>query len=474
MPYGRGISSYAKSLMLRACLYRLTWVGVPFFGLYALFIQDKGISAGQFSLLLMIASVAGFVLEVPSGVLADRWDRRHVLHLSSVLFFSMFVFWLLVPNFWGFAVGFALWGAAASFWSGTLNALLYDNLNRRDLAQEYAKVRAYSETLMAVAAGVGLLLASPLFTLGGYRLVGAVTLVVALVHIGTVFLLPHSRASDGAGDSAGDSDSADNLSGSPAPDTDADAKPDTPAAELTPGSYFATLRAGVNQVAHTAVLRTLILAFMACATVLGVEEYLPRLWNGQGLSTAQVPISIAVLAAMAGLGNAVAARASRFNSWVCAGMAGSTVATLGIGALISNFWGVGLTVLGFGLGLCLITALDIRMQDVIAEQTRATVGSITGLSDAIGSLVCFAVIGGLATFITLAQATMWLMVGMAPVMIALYWHAVRLAVQVAPQATAQHQEVAMTHGAAMVATVAQPPHNPIAPEPPQATPDPPQ
>ena len=56
---------------------------VPYYPLYALLFLDTGLSTTQISVLFGIWSVTGFVCEVPSGALADRWSRRGVVVLAS-------------------------------------------------------------------------------------------------------------------------------------------------------------------------------------------------------------------------------------------------------------------------------------------------------------------------------------------------------------------------------------------------------
>ncbi len=408
-------------MLLRACLYRLTWVGVPFFGVYALYIRDQGISAGQFALLLIVASATGFAWEVPSGVLADRLDRRVVLHVSSVAFACMFACWLLLGSFWGFAVGFFLWGVAGALWSGTFQALMYDSLQARGLQADYPKVRAYSETAMAIAAAGGLLSASPLYHLGGYPLVGWVSAAVVGAHVLLVFTLPHARPV-----------------GAPASPVEVTTAPSTPLAVTTrldptlapdvvapaPDSYWDTLRAGMTQVRRTTVLLRMLAVFTGASVITGVEEFLPRIWNENVLSTGQVPLGLGGLAIAAALGNAVAPHASRFSPLISSIYAGAAAVFMATGALTHHVVGVALLVIGFGMGLSLMTSIDIRLQTTIASQTRATVTSIFNLCAEMGSMLSYGLLGGLTLLTTLPRGTAGLMAVAALFLPVLTWRAV--------------------------------------------------
>ena len=54
---------------------------IPFYALYAVLFADHGLTVAQISSLFAIWSLTGFLLEVPSGALADIVSRRGLLML---------------------------------------------------------------------------------------------------------------------------------------------------------------------------------------------------------------------------------------------------------------------------------------------------------------------------------------------------------------------------------------------------------
>jgi len=80
------------------------------------------------SALFALWSLTGFVLEVPSGALADATSRRALLVVAQLLTAAAFAVWVLAPSFAAFALGFALWGVAGALQSGALEALAYEEL----------------------------------------------------------------------------------------------------------------------------------------------------------------------------------------------------------------------------------------------------------------------------------------------------------------------------------------------------------
>jgi len=134
---------------------------------YALLFADAGMSGGQISVLFGIWSFVGFVLEVPSGALADRVPRRHLLVAGQLIRACGFASWVLWPTFPGFALGFALWGLSGALSSGTWEALVYDELSRLGAADRYARILGRSEALSAIGALAGLNLLGEFRSLGG-------------------------------------------------------------------------------------------------------------------------------------------------------------------------------------------------------------------------------------------------------------------------------------------------------------------
>src|SRR5665213_3417963 len=114
--------------------------------LYAVMFVDAGLTPVQISLVLIAWSTTAFVLQIPSGVIADRWSRRHILALAQLARAAGFVTWLLYPHFWGFLAGLVLWGIKSTFTTGTFEALLYDELKAQGSAHDYTRIYGRRES----------------------------------------------------------------------------------------------------------------------------------------------------------------------------------------------------------------------------------------------------------------------------------------------------------------------------------------
>ena len=107
----------------RIYLYELFHSFMPIYAVSALLFQSNGIDVFQISLLLAINTIPCIVLEIPSGILADRWSRKNLLVIASLLKALGFTCWLISSHFFMYAIGYICWGISSAFCSGTKEAL---------------------------------------------------------------------------------------------------------------------------------------------------------------------------------------------------------------------------------------------------------------------------------------------------------------------------------------------------------------
>ena len=92
---------------------------------------EKGVNLGAFLLMQALFKVSVLVLEVPTGYLADRWDRHTQLKVSAVLALVAHTMLIFAQGFGGvFLVELTL-ALACAFASGTREAYLYEALRQR-------------------------------------------------------------------------------------------------------------------------------------------------------------------------------------------------------------------------------------------------------------------------------------------------------------------------------------------------------
>jgi len=353
------------SLTLRVVAYASLREFVPLYGLYALLFEDHGLDTAGISSLFVLWSVVAFVSEVPSGAWADTVSRRGLLAVSGVLLTATFTLWLVWPTYLGFALGFVLWGLSESLKSGTFEALVYDELAARGGEHRYAAVVGYANAGEMACVFVSILTAASLYDLGGYALVGWVSVAVTVLDLLLVWTLP----------AAPKEAEADEIDG-----------PGTTLAQR----YLATLRAGTGEIrVDRAVRRAVVLAagLLAC---LAFDEYFGLLAREDGASTGFVPVLVALTAVGQVVGAAAAGRTATMSGRTMGTVVAAGSALIAAGALVGGI--AGFAAIGVGYGALHNTAIvaEARLQGTMSGRARATVSSVVGLTSEVLSVSIFA------------------------------------------------------------------------------------
>lgn len=133
----------------------------------------SGLSDTEISIILAWWASIAVIFEIPSGILADKWNRKWLIVLAPILKASCFLLWGLFENtFWIYLLGFFLWGFASTLITGTYQAYIYDYLQEEGRKADYEKVlgRVYSSKRIGTSLGLiigglfaGLSLKLPLF-----------------------------------------------------------------------------------------------------------------------------------------------------------------------------------------------------------------------------------------------------------------------------------------------------------------------
>ncbi|WP_363321991.1 MFS transporter [uncultured Serinicoccus sp.] len=371
-----------------AVAYRATHEAIPLFGVYALLFADRGLSTAQISVLLAVWSLSAFVLEIPSGAWADLLDRRRLLVVSGVVYVAAFATWMVWPGFWGFLLGFVLWSCSDALHSGTWEAYLFEQLSARGESNRYARVKARAESIALVAMAGAIAAAAPLHLAGGYALVGAASLGVAVLHVGVTLLLPPARG----GTPAPPGRSAPVHETSP---RSVDPAPDPGLTGPTPHGWVSTLREGVAQARTAGPVRRVLLGYAAVVTLVGFDEYFPLLLADDGASVGRVALVMAGIVLLEALGTALSDRVALLTGGRHAGVVLLAGVLLALGAAGSGWLGAGALGLGYATASSLYEAGDARLQHAIGRtsRARATITSVAGVAGEVGFLVTLATVG---------------------------------------------------------------------------------
>jgi MFS family permease len=90
----------------------------------------------------VIASIIAIVLEIPSGILADKWGRKKVLIVSYTFATLQILTLIWATTYWHFIIAVIFAAISYSFLSGTNTAFFYDTLKQLKREKDFEKLWA--------------------------------------------------------------------------------------------------------------------------------------------------------------------------------------------------------------------------------------------------------------------------------------------------------------------------------------------
>ena len=121
---------------------------------------QKGLSYTEFGLLIGVREVFIWLLEIPTGIVADVTGRRRAMVLAFASYLISFAIFSYAGSFWAFVPAMILFAAGEAFRSGTHKSMIMQHLDLEGLTGQrvhyYGYTRSMSRLGPAVAAlGVG-------------------------------------------------------------------------------------------------------------------------------------------------------------------------------------------------------------------------------------------------------------------------------------------------------------------------------
>ncbi len=326
------------------------------FPFYGVIFANYGLSAVQISWLYIISTISKAVCEVPAGVIADTYSRRNLLGIAQMLRVASLGCWLVWPTFWGFAMGFVLWGMGNSLISGTVQALLYDELKACGDEDQYIKISGKLGSLSLTAIMGSTLLASPAI-LFGYPFVLGISMIAASLASLTAFTLPD------------------------------------PPTQKHVAKTSASIVEGIRAARHNVQLVQITLFAVYIGLIAAIiQEYSPLFTQESGIPKALIPIILAAIVAPAIIAGSVA---HKFQL-----TARSLMVLLALGGILMFLSGYFIGYIGL-VFVALLAALmqlltvifDSKLQHAITGHARATLTSVNAFATQLAIIAGFAVYG---------------------------------------------------------------------------------
>jgi len=115
------------------------WFPLP---VYVLYILDVGMNMTELGILMGLAAVFQFLLDIPSSILADKYSRKSVLVIAGVAYLLCDVAFLYANSFIFFIPAFVFWGITTALMSGIVSAFTYDTMLSLGRERKYETIQA--------------------------------------------------------------------------------------------------------------------------------------------------------------------------------------------------------------------------------------------------------------------------------------------------------------------------------------------
>lgn len=355
-------------------LYAYKFIGqcLPIFAFYQILFLERGKSFTEVAILIALWSVFSIVLEIPGGILADRWNRRNMLALAAVLQGGCFVIWFFSHSFFMFALGFAVWAVSGAFVTGTEESLIYDNLKSDGREEEFTKIYGRAQFYANIGTIAGIVSAGVMVSFISVETIALVSAAISLVNV--IFALQIREKNFYSAQ-----------------------------VEKETTSFFSTLREAGGFIKGSKVALVSLL-FLVLFASLGnyLDEFDAFIVRDFELSNVWVSVIVTVRFAFVALGDILAPMVRKKISSIRQIVLLNGLASVCL-IIFAMMWNA-FAILAFGLTFMLMAITEILLvnvlQDQIKEEGRATVMSFYGVGQnvvMIGLTLVYALLAGIFT-----------------------------------------------------------------------------
>lgn len=150
-------------------------------GIWMLYLAYKGLSLMEIGIMESIYHLTSFLMEIPTGIVADLYGRKVSRILGRV--FNVFsIILLLGNNIILYVLSFVLTAIGNNLESGAGQALVYDSLKEIGEEDRFMKISGKREIFFQIASSMGLILGGYLGTVD-YKLVYILATVFAVMSV---------------------------------------------------------------------------------------------------------------------------------------------------------------------------------------------------------------------------------------------------------------------------------------------------
>lgn len=331
---------------------------------YAVFMQENGLTDMQLALMFVILSAGTFLTQIPVTWITNKFDAKNAIILGQVLKAFAFILWYFCPNFAGFAIGMFLWGVEWAFFNVAFEGLVYDELRARRHQRMYSRILGVRYNVQAI--GTALSAFGSLLMFAGYGWITIASLASLVASVICVIRMRLRAKSVGA--------------------------------KTTRKTNFIKLfKTGAKICARTPCILLMLLLSLFIANIAYLDDYLSPIGIEIGLSVEFVGIIQFFILGCAVLGQTFAYRFARIRDWIlyviiC--IAGAMFVLFSVDYSLRGLWALGAAyVLFSGLNILLYS----RFQDFLPSKYRSVILSLYSIGDNIIYIgTCFVIgLGGM-------------------------------------------------------------------------------
>lgn len=142
------------------------------------FTVAKGLSYTQFGILIGVREVFIYLLEVPTGIVADVTGRRRAMMMCFASYIVSFAVFSWGTAFWMFVPGMVLFAAGEALRSGTHKSMIMEHLDREGLSDQKVHYYGFTRSMSRLGSAVSALAVGVFAFLGGdYSVIFPATMV---------------------------------------------------------------------------------------------------------------------------------------------------------------------------------------------------------------------------------------------------------------------------------------------------------
>jgi MFS family permease len=131
----------------------------------SLFFLAKNLSFGDIGILFAVFSLSGFLFEIPTGYVGDKYGRKLSVLIGLIILTVTAFIWTLLQSVLAFAIFAGVWMLGLAFISGSFEGYIYDYLKSKGKEDYYDTLLAKSGSTVYAAGAIGSIVGAFLFSL---------------------------------------------------------------------------------------------------------------------------------------------------------------------------------------------------------------------------------------------------------------------------------------------------------------------